>query len=66
MKPFKYLELYMHKYKITVKDDFFQKELIGEFFGDNQEQATNMALEWYASELDTDIDAIEILSINKI
>ncbi len=59
----------MHKYKITIKDDdnnAFGGELTGEFYGDNEEQATNMALEHYAHELDTDIDAIKILSIKRV
>lgn len=56
----------MYKYKITVKDDFFDKELTGEFFGDNETEAKNMALEWYGEELGTDIDSIAIISVNKI
>lgn len=51
----------MNKYKITITDDFFGKELSGEFFSDNQEQAENMALEYYAEELDTDTSNITIL-----
>lgn len=59
----------MNKYKITIKEDngpFDDKPLTGEFYGDNETEATNMALEFYSHELDTDIDAINILSINKI
>jgi hypothetical protein len=55
----------MNKYQITIKDES-ETVLRGEFYGDNVDEATNMALEHYSHELDTDIDAITILKIIKI
>lgn len=52
----------LFKYEVTVKDDFFDKELTGEFFAPNEGDAMDQAADYYAMELDTNPDMIEIIN----
>ena len=52
-------------YKITIKDNFSNKEFSGKFDG-NREKAISEAKDFYAEALDTTEEAIEIIRIEKI
>lgn len=52
----------MKKYLITVFDDFFNLNLSGDFFADNEEAAKQEAREFYAQELDTTENDVKIVS----
>lgn len=56
----------METFKITIKDNFFDEHLTGEFDAVNEDQAKSDAKEYYAHELDTTPEHIEIISCNKI
>jgi hypothetical protein len=49
-------------YKITINDEMFGN-LSGEFTGFTEQNAIDQAKEFYASELDTTEDCIEIVSV---
>lgn len=50
------------KYKITIEDEMFGK-LSGEFHATSEKEAIKEAKEFYAHELDTTEDYIEIVSV---
>lgn len=52
----------MNKYVITVYDDFFATNLSGDFFAETEEDAKQEAKEFYAQELDTFENDVEIVS----
>lgn len=58
----------MQTYKITITDNFFAplSGLTGEFEAATEDHAAQQAKEYYAYELDTTEDEIQILSILKI
>jgi hypothetical protein len=52
----------MNTYKITITDNFFGK-FTGEFLEDTKQEAMQKAKEYYAHELDTSEEYIEVLEI---
>jgi len=54
------------KYQITIRDNFFDHELTGEFEANSEYTAKKMAKEYYAYELDTVENAIEIIKVTEI
>jgi hypothetical protein len=52
-------------FRITIKDDFFNKELTGTFVADSEEAALVEAKDHYAYELDTNIEEIQILKVEE-
>ena len=55
----------MKTFKITITDHFFPA-LSGEFTAYTKSQAINQAKEFYAMQLDTDIDYIEIVNVEQV
>lgn len=53
----------MQKYEITVRDSFFKQDLSGEFEAESQEAAISAALEFYAYELGTVADELEVVGV---
>lgn len=58
--------MFINKYSVTVKDDFFDVELTGDFFAPDENDAMAQAADHYADSLGTDIDAIEIVNCKLI
>lgn len=52
------------KYKTVVKDSFFKLTLDGEFEAKSLEDAEKQCRDFYAQELDTTPDAVELVSIS--
>ena len=53
------------KYKITIDDGFFGP-LTGQFIATSEEEAVKEAKDFYAHELDTFLEDIEIVSVEQI
>ena len=53
-------------YKITIKDNFFKKELSGEFTAETEFDAEKEAREFYALELDINPENIIVLSTKRL
>lgn len=56
----------MNKYRIVIYDDFFKKEFTGDFGAEDQETAIEEAKEYYAFELDTQPNEIDVRSITEL
>lgn len=56
----------MADFKITIKDPFFKKEFTGVFIADTQDAAEMDALNFYAQELDTDINELIVTNTERI
>lgn len=52
----------MQNYKITITDNFTPRPMSGTFQGENENEAIFDAKDFYSNALDTDMDAIEIIS----
>jgi len=51
------------KYKVTVTDNFFGKELTGEFIASTEQEAIAEAKDYYAMSLDTEPNEITIIKV---
>lgn len=56
----------LHTYQITVKDDFFDVELTGEFYAVDEAEALEMAADHYSHSLGTTLEAIEVVNCKQI
>lgn len=52
----------MKFYLITVNDDFFKKQFTGQFRGETKEDAEKDCKDFYAHELGTNPDKVEIVN----
>lgn len=53
-------------YAVTVRDSFFRMELCGEFEAASQKDAELQARQYYAEELDSVPEEIEIVGIKRV
>lgn len=55
-----------NKYKVRIYEDFFEKELTGQFIARTEQEAIAEAKEFYAMSLDTEPEEIVIISTEVI